>query len=237
MGNSYSNANSYTVIECNHTPIINNYDYTINDYDIISSKSSTPSNSDKSQSEDNSIVNTQNIKKETVSYKYKRINHICEKLQFLHTPKNTNIPEDVYDLIKNNLKKDGINNENLKYKQIIKILKKNRKTQYYTQYYEYTHQIYYKITNKQPFVLSPQIQNAILDMFKKVSNIYHNCTPDNRTNFLNYNYIIHKLFKIIGLDDVAEFFILIKSKEKLKENDEIWKKICEHNKWKFDPSD
>jgi hypothetical protein len=324
MGNSYSNQNSYTVIECNHTqtPKYDNQN-TSDEYDIISQDSSTPStpsnlslqsNNKESESDnnifeqnynkckttkffhnnkckiidmmknikieddeikitngnqkksancnicdicniekaivngqyvcigcgetenavfismDNQVDDAENTKKENLPYK--KINHITEKLAFLHSPQNNdNIPENIYDLIKAELKNKGINNEDAKINQIKLILKKHRQTNYYKHLYE----IYHKITNKQPYILSAETHNIITSMFSKVSKIYPKYTPPG-TGFLSYDYVIHKLFKIIGLNNIADFFHLLKSKEKLKHHDDIWKKICEYNGWKFHSS-
>jgi hypothetical protein len=60
--------------------------------------------------------------------------------------------------------------------------------------------------------------------------------PQDRKNFLNNNYVFHKLFELLGYDQFLPYFNYLKSREKLQEHDEIWKKICEYNKWEFYPS-
>ena len=57
--------------------------------------------------------------------------------------------------------------------------------------------------------------------------------PDVRSNFLSYYYVLNKLFKIVGLEQHSSFFQLLKSKEKLREQDDIWEKICRDMKWNF----
>ena len=44
---------------------------------------------------------------------------------------------------------------------------------------------------------------------------------------------ITNLLRILELDDFLECFPLLKSPEKLKEQDVIWEKICKHLKWEF----
>jgi hypothetical protein len=57
--------------------------------------------------------------------------------------------------------------------------------------------------------------------------------PRHRSNFLSYSYVLNKLFRIVGLEKHSRFFGLLKSKEKLRDQDAIWAKICKDMKWKF----
>ena len=42
--------------------------------------------------------------------------------------------------------------------------------------------------------------------------------------------------QLIDMDEFLKYFPLLKSKEKLIEQDDIWKKICNELKWEFIPS-
>ncbi len=41
---------------------------------------------------------------------------------------------------------------------------------------------------------------------------------------------------ILELDYLLEYFPLLKSREKLQQQDVIWKKICQELKWQYIPS-
>ena len=45
-----------------------------------------------------------------------------------------------------------------------------------------------------------------------------------------------KLFQIFGKNEYLMYFPLLKSDEKVKTQDEIWKKVCEDLNWPFYPS-
>ena len=63
----------------------------------------------------------------------------------------------------------------------------------------------------------------------------NNC-PATRKNFLSYSYVIHKFCELLEFDHLLEYFPLLKSREKLHQQDLIWTKICRDLKWQFIPS-
>ena len=42
-----------------------------------------------------------------------------------------------------------------------------------------------------------------------------------------------RFFQILGLYEYLKYFPLLKSREKLHQQDQIWKKICAELKWEF----
>ena len=57
--------------------------------------------------------------------------------------------------------------------------------------------------------------------------------PPERQNFLSYTYVLHKFCELLELDDLLRCFPLLKSREKLQEQDAIWEKICNDLGWCF----
>ena len=73
-------------------------------------------------------------------------------------------------------------------------------------------------------------------MFKEMQEPFALYCPKTRKNFLNYSFTLHKCFQLLDLDDFLPCFPLLKSNEKLKEQDYLWKKICNYLGWEFIPS-
>ena len=73
-------------------------------------------------------------------------------------------------------------------------------------------------------------------MFDKIQEPFEKHCPKDRINFLSYSYVLHKFFQLLELDDYVKCFPLLKSRTKLRIQDEIWKKICEDCMWQFYPS-
>jgi hypothetical protein len=102
-------------------------------------------------------------------------------------------------------------------------------------YYRNRQQIYCYITNKEAKFIPRRTEELIIEMFKQVERIYK-VLKHNRRKFLNYSYLLNKLFYIIDMPDIAICFPLLKSEKHLIEHDEIFSQICEQLNWKFYPS-
>jgi len=57
-----------------------------------------------------------------------------------------------------------------------------------------------------------------------------------RKNFLSYSYVLHKFCQLLELDHLLKHFPLLKSREKLHQQDKIWKLICRDLQWEYIPS-
>ena len=73
-------------------------------------------------------------------------------------------------------------------------------------------------------------------MFKAIQIPFVQYCPQERKNFLSYNYVMYKFFELLELDEFIKCFALLKSRVKLRSQDEIWKKICKDVKWEYYPS-
>ena len=100
-------------------------------------------------------------------------------------------------------------------------------------YYEHVSYIYSKLSGNEAPKLTYAEENKIKLLFKQIDKSFNKFCPKDRNNFFNYNYLLHKLFKIIGMDQYLEYFPLLKSKEKLLKQDEIWKLICKDLNFKY----
>ena len=170
--------------------------------------------------------------REITYFSYKRINHFNEWLAQFQAKETTEIPKDIYDNILNELKKERIQVSNLnatKLRNILKKLKKNK-------YYEHIPHILNRLNGISPPVMSREIEEELRRMFREIQIPFHKFCPPDRKNFLSYSYVLHKFVELLDLDEYKNCFILLKSREKLHQQDNIWRKICEHLKWQFIPS-
>ena len=84
-----------------------------------------------------------------------------------------------------------------------------------------------------PPKISKQVEKVFINMFKQIQKPWELYKPKGRKNFLSYSYILHKFCELLDLDYLLHCFPLLKSHIKLMEQDEVWKKICNHLKWEF----
>ena len=57
-----------------------------------------------------------------------------------------------------------------------------------------------------------------------------------RSNIITYPYILYKFCQIREYTDYMKYFNLLKSEDKLNEQDKIWKKICKELDWTYYPT-
>lgn len=156
-------------------------------------------------------------------YPYKRLNHFMECINQFQAKENINIPNEIYDKILEVFKKRKIKDLKVLKLSDIRDVLKNMKL---NKYYEHVSLIYSKITGNPPPRLTYNEENNLKLLFKKVDKSFMKFCPKDRSNFFNYNYLLHKLFKIMNMDKYLEYFPLLKSKEKLIKQEEIWKLVC-----------
>ena len=171
--------------------------------------------------------------REVSYFAYKRINHFNEWLAQFQAKESTDIPQDVYDNIIIELKKERIlNMDQLKPKKLREILKKLKKNKYY----EHIPHIINKLNGIPPPVMTRETEEELRRMFKEIQIPFHKFCPENRKNFLSYSYVLHKFVQLLELDEFLKCFLLLKSREKLHQQDQIWKQICGYLKWQYIPS-
>lgn len=168
--------------------------------------------------------------KERNNYAYKKQNHLNEILNQFQAKESTEIPEEVMNEVICEIKKRRIYNiallDEQNIRDILKKLGRNR-------YYEHAAHILSRLNGNPPPTLSPEIEDKIRAMFQEVQAPYLLYCPDDRRNMLSYHYIIYKFLELMELDEYKVHFPLLKSRDRLIQHDQIWKKICEYLQWEF----
>lgn len=169
---------------------------------------------------------------EKPAYPYKRVNHLIECLNQFQAKESTEIPPEIYNEILAEIKKNKMGTTAIAFVKMKTILKKLR----LNQYYEHIPHIISKITGKPAPTLTLDTEDEIKNMFKKIQEPFARHCPKDRTNFLSYSYVLHKFFQLLKMHDFLSYFPLLKSREKLRLQDKIWKNICHDLGWHFYPS-
>lgn len=141
----------------------------------------------------------------------------------------TDIPEEVYDKILLEIKKQKITNmADLTYDKIREILRKLDINKY-----EHIPHIINKLNGLPIPHFEPELEEKLRAMFKMIQPLFVKYAPPKRKNFLSYSYCLHKFIQLLGRDEYLRNLPLLKSREKLHLQDMIWKKICEELNWQF----
>ena len=161
---------------------------------------------------------------------YQRKNHFKEWLNQFQAKESTEIPEQIFieiiqEMNKNRIKNfSQINRDSMK--QILKKLG-------YNNLYEHIPFIINKLTGLDPPTISRNIEMKFIDMFTKIQDPWEIYKPQGRKNFLSYSYVLHKFCQLLELDNLLTSFPLLKSIKNLKEQEDVWEKICKHLRWEF----
>ena len=166
--------------------------------------------------------------KEVCFYAYKRINHFKEILAQFQGKETTQIPIEVIENIKLQIKKERIDITQITNHKTKEVLKKLG----YNKYYEHIPFIKDKLGIKPP-IMSQELEETLCNLFIELQAPYSKFCPDDRVNFLNYYYTAYKLCELLGETQYLENFPMLKDREKRIEQDAIWKKICYELNWEF----
>lgn len=168
--------------------------------------------------------------KEASHYTYKRINHFNEWISQIQGKESTDIPEEIFDKIANEINKEKIKDlSKLTYNKMREILKKINTNKYY----EHIYYIIYRLNGIPAPDFPPELEEKLRSMFKEIQAPFLKYCPSNRKNFLSYSYVLYKFCQLLEKDEYLKYFSLLKSREKLHLQDQIWRKICEEVNWEF----
>ena len=164
---------------------------------------------------------------------YKKENHLNEWILQFQGRETTNIPDDVLEKLKIEFKKQKIKKISEISREKIKIYLKKLKL---TKYYEHATHITHLLNGLKPPEMSQALEDRLRMMFREVQGPFVKHCPKDRNNFLSYSYVLYKFCELLGHDQYLPYFPLLKSKEKLRQQDVIWKKICGEVQWEYIPT-
>ena len=143
--------------------------------------------------------------KEACFYAYKRINHLREILAQFQAKETTQIPEQVIENIKNQIKKESLDISELTNKKTKEILKNLG----YNKYYEHIPFIKDKLGIKPP-IMTQELEEKLCNLFIEIQPVYAKYCPKDRVNFLNYYYTIYKLCELLKSTTISSVFSYVK---------------------------
>ncbi len=169
--------------------------------------------------------------REVTYFAYKKINHFNEWLAQFQAKENTDIPQDVVEAVMSQLRKERITDPKLvKKEKIREILQKLKMSKMYDHIQQIKNRIQHQMNN---LVLTKEMEEKLQHMFKEIQPSFIKYIPKGRSNFLSYPYVLFKFCQLLDMDEFLPCFQLLKSREKLYDQDQVWKKICADMQWQF----
>ena len=162
---------------------------------------------------------------------YKRSDNFKVILNQFFYGGNRVVPDDIMKTIR-----DEIHNEtNILYSYEIHltipilecILKRNELSMYKDSIYF----IYFKLSGGSFPRITMKECNTTLSMFNVVSSIYDKYKPNDRKSFLNYSFVLKKLFIMLGKVEYAKYIPQLKTHSKHKELERVWELITKDHEW------
>jgi len=179
-----------------------------------------------------SYQDEQDISKNT-QYSYKRQNHFNEWVQQFQGKETANIPDDLIEQLRYELKKQRIEQvSKITHAKVRGLLKKLRQNKYY----EHIPYIANILTGVRPPEMPPALEERLRLMFNEIQEPFDQVCPKDRKNFLSYPYVLYKFCELLGEDQYLPYFPLLKSKEKLTQQDIIWRAMCNILRYEFIPT-
>jgi len=171
--------------------------------------------------------------KEITYFSYKRRNHLNEWMNQIQGKETTEIPEEIYDKILLEIKKQRITNmADLSYSKVKRMLKQLK----VHKYYEHIPHIINRLSGLPMPNFTPELEEKLRTMFEHIQTPFVKHSPQKRKNFLSYSFVLHKFLQLLEKDEYLGYFTLLKARDKLHAQDRIWQKICTEVGWQYIPS-
>jgi predicted nucleic acid-binding Zn-ribbon protein len=168
--------------------------------------------------------------REVCYYAYKKINHFNEWLAQFQAKESTEIPNEIYDTILVQLKKERITNmATLKPTKLREILRKMKASKYY----EHIPHIINRLNGQNAPFMSREDEEKLRHMFREIQPSFKKHCPKGRRNFLSYGYVLYKFCELLEMDEYLSCFPLLKNRDKLYLQDKTWQKICADQGWEY----
>jgi hypothetical protein len=164
---------------------------------------------------------------------YKRLNHFRNTVTRLQAKEALVIPFHDYERLLSHLKRSNplLVSSRLTYVAVKFSLKCTRLQRYYNHVFWIIHEI----SGKRLFDLSIVQTKILVNMFIGIQEAFAE-SRNRRVNMLSYVYLIKKFAEVLGWLKLAKCLPLLKSREKIRQQDLIWKDICLRRGYQFYPS-
>ena len=181
---------------------------------------------------DSSKPNNKEMPNEVSYTAYIRLNHFKEILSQFQAKETTFIDPAVIEAIKQRIKKERIKDvqeiDNATMREILKRIRLNK-------YFEHIQYINSLLGIKPP-TMSEELINTLCVLFIELQEPWALYCPQSRTNFFNYTYTLYQLCVLLDQKQYLPYIPMLKDLTKQKEQDMIWKKMCQHLDWQYFPT-
>lgn len=162
------------------------------------------------------------------SFSYKRSNHMLSWILRIQGKENNNVTSEQLERIQNEFAKlqlDCTDSQVVTIDRLRVVLKKVKMPKLYS----HVHSIRHTLTGFAPPQMNEKQEHAVMDMFNDVTKLYDIVQKQNkiqRSNMLSYSIVLTKILEALGYDEFLNSLRLLKHRDRLVEQEHIWRLIC-----------
>jgi len=164
-------------------------------------------------------------------YVYDKRAHFGDSIKKFQAKQNTTILEQVYKDLWDKINSHDIPIDKLSEDHIYEFLKLTG----HSDHYEDIKLIYCELTGKVAPDIS-HLEQKLFELFDEVDPVYERVKSPGRVNFLNGQFVLFKLLQKLKYPCKESDFYILRTREKMLEHDQIWKKICAELSWTYIPT-
>lgn len=182
---------------------------------------------------DNEKPVRRDVPKDSTAFSFKRLSHFNEWLSQIQGVDHYSVPDGVVAAVALELKKHCVlDAAAVRSSQVKTVLKKMR----LSKYYEHVPYIMSRLRGAPEDRMPPELERKLRAMFQCIQIPFVAHSPATRKNFLSYGYVLYKFVQLLGEERYMRKVSLLKSRDKLRAQDAIWRDICRDLDWEFVPS-
>lgn len=167
-------------------------------------------------------------------FTYERQGHFDDWVNRLQGQESSNVPQKIFQDVTDYLNKHGYKDfSKLTVRKVREVLKATNNSKYYNNKYS----IWKKLSGKEIHI-PDEAKNTMSVMFEETQEPFarHKHLIKDRSNYLNYSYILYKFLELLEYDDILPHLRLLQDRKLLNEHDRVWKAMCKDLRWEFIPT-
>ncbi len=161
-------------------------------------------------------------------YVYDKRAHFGDSIKKFQAKQNTTISEKVYRDLWYKLHSHDLPVERLTKDHLYEFLRLTD----HSDHYEDITLIYCEMTSNAAPNIS-HLEHELFALFDEIDPVYERVKPLGRVNFLNGQFVLFKLLQKLKYPCREDDFYILKTREKMLEHDQIWKKMCQELSWTY----
>ena len=166
---------------------------------------------------------------EFTNFSYKRSNHFQDHVQNFQGKETMRISDPILQKVMEELHRQRVTSvHDITAQRVRSTLKRLR-----LKNYEHVAQILARITGRPAPRMSAEVEEMCRLLFKATQPAFEAAKPPERSNYLSYQYTLYKILQLLGQNHMLKHFSLLKGRDKLVRQDQMWREICTYNDWEF----